>query len=136
MANTIPNTEVKVKLIRDGKINTVEVTITEMSAEIQTSAKTSETQLKGVQVRNLSPALMKDLGLPKRISGVVITDIEEGSPAEGVLMKDDVIMEINKNSVSNTGDYQSAVSRIKPDQDVLLLIFRKDAAFYVTLATK
>jgi serine protease Do len=107
-----------------------------MSAEIQTSAKTSETQLKGVQVQNLSPALMKDLGLPKRISGVVITDIEEGSPAEGVLMKDDVIMEINKNSVSNTGDYQSAVSRIKPDQDVLLLIFRKDAAFYVTLATK
>jgi len=136
VANTIPNTEVKIKLIRDGKINTVEVTITEMSAEIQTSAKTSETQLKGVQVQTLSPALMKDLGLPKRISGVVITDIEEGSPAEGALMKDDVIMEINKNSVRNTGDYESAVSRIKPDQDVLLLIFRKDAAFYVTLATK
>ena len=136
VAGTIPNTQVKVKLIRDGNPKTVEVMISEMPTEIQTVAKMFENQLKGVQVQNIAPALMRDLGIPKRIAGVVITDIEEGSPAEGVLMKDDIIMEINKNRVSNTKDYESAVSKIKSEQNVLLLIFRKDAAFYVTLAAK
>ncbi len=136
VAGTIPNTQVKVKLIRDGNPKTVEVMISEMPTEIQTVAKTFETQLKGVHVQNIAPALMRDLGIPKRIAGVVITDIEEGSSAEGVLMKDDIIMEINKNRVSNTKDYESAVSNIKSEQNLLLLIFRKDAAFYVTLAEK
>ena len=136
VAGTVPNTEVKVKFIRDGNPKTVEVMISEMPTEIQTVAKTFETLLKGVHVQNIAPALMRDLGISKRISGVVITDIEEGSPAEGVLMKDDIIMEINKNRVSNTKDYESAVSKIKSEQNMLLLIFRKDAAFYVTLAAK
>ena len=136
VANTIPNTVVKVKLMRDGNPKVVEVRISEIPSEVQSVAKTFETRLKGVQVQNITPALMRDLGIPKRFTGVVITDIEDGSPAEGILMKDDVIMEINKNRIKDTGDYEKAVSMIKPDTDILLLIFRKEAAFYVTLTAK
>jgi serine protease Do len=136
VAGTVPNTQVKVKLIRDGNPKTVEVMISELPAETQMVAKTFDTLLKGVHVQNIPPALMRDLGISKRIAGVVITDIEEGGPAEGVLMKDDIIMEINKNRVSNTKDYESVALKIKSEQNMLLLIFRKDAAFYVTLAAK
>lgn len=136
VASTIPNTGVKVKLMRDGNPKIVEVRISEMPSEVQAVAKTFETRLKGVEVQNVTPALMRDLGIPKRVSGVVIIDIEDGSPAEGILMKDDIIMEINKNRISDTGDYETAVSKIKPDMNILLLIFRKDAAFYLTLTAK
>ena len=136
VAGTVPNSQVKVKFIREGNPKTVEVMISELPAETQTVAKTFDTLLKGVHVQNISPALLRDLGISKRIAGVVITDIEDGSPAEGVLMKDDIIMEINKNRVSNTKDYESAALKMKSEQNMLLLIFRKDAAFYVTLAAK
>ena len=136
VAGTVPNSQVKVKFIREGNPKTVEVMISELPAETQTVAKTFDTLLKGVHVQNISPALLRDLGISKRIAGVVITDIEDGSPAEGVLIKDDIIMEINKNRVSNTKDYESAALKMKSEQNMLLLIFRKDAAFYVTLAAK
>jgi serine protease Do len=136
VAGTIPGTRVMVNLVREGNPKTIEIMISEMPAEIQTVAKTFENQLKGVQVQNITPALMRTLGLPKRITGIVITDIEEGSPAEGVLMKDDIIMEINKNRVNDTKDFESVASKIISEQNILLLIFRKEAAFYITLAAK
>ncbi len=136
VADTIPNKNVRVKLIRDGSTKTAEIKISEMPSEIQTLSRTGETQLKGVQVQNITPALMRDLGLPGRIAGVVITDIEDGSPAEGMLLREDVIMEINKKRIGNTKDYEDVVSRINLGENILLLVFRKDAIFYVTLTAK
>ena len=136
VAKTIPGTRVTAELIRNGEPQAVEVTILELPAEAQAPAETFESLLKGVQVRNISPGEMRDPGIPKRVSGVVITDIESGSPAEGILMKDDVIMEINKSRVKDTADYEVVVSKIKADQNILLLVFRKGAAFYVTLSTR
>ncbi len=135
VANTAPNTVVKIKLMRDGKPKTVEVKISEMASEVQ-ALSTFENRLKGVQVQDMTPSLKSDLGIPPRIAGVIITDIEEGSSSEGILMKDDVIMEINREPIRNVKDYEKAVSKIKPNENILLLVFRKNAAFYVTLASK
>ncbi len=62
-----------------------------------------------------------------------MTDVEEDSPAEGVLMKNDVIIEIDKKTVNNIKDYERIVSKIKNEQSVLILIFRKGSIFYITL---
>lgn len=136
VANTIPSATGSVKLIREGKITTVEVNISELPAETHVAVETSDTPLKGVQVQNLTPALLKDLGVPKRVTGVVVTDIEDGSPAESILLKGDIIMEIDKVRVMNTTDYEAAVSKIKLGRNTLLLIFRKETAIYITVAPK
>ena len=67
---------------------------------------------------------MKNLRLPKQITGVIITEVENGSPAGGVLVQNDVIMEINRTGISNVKDFEKAVSGVGPDQNLLLLIYR------------
>lgn len=136
VANTLPNKEVAIKLIRGEKPKTVNVKIVEMPAEIQTLSKTFDNQLKGVHVQSLTPDIKKSLNVPRRITGVVITDIEDGSPSQGILMNKDIIMEINKKEINNIKDYESVASGIKSNEDLLLLVYRHNSTFYITLSGK
>ncbi len=136
VANTLPNNEVKIIIIRDGKPKTVNVKITDMPAEIQTLSKTFDNQLKGIHVQSLNPEIKKSLNVPKRINGVVITEIEDGCPAQDVLMNGDIIMEINKKDIHNIKDYESVASGINSNENVLLLVYRQNSALYVTLSGK
>lgn len=134
VANTVPNTEVSIKIIRNGESKTLRVKIVELpQEETLRLSKSFENKFKGVYVQNLTPDIKKNLDIPKRISGVLITDIEEDSPAKGILMKNDVIIEINKKPVNNIKDFETIVSKIKKEQNILILIFRKGSVFYVTL---
>jgi serine protease Do len=134
VANTQPEHEVTIKIIRDGQTKSVQVRISELPGEIPSFAKTFDNRLKGIHVQNITPALQKNLNIPKRIIGVVVTDVEDESPADGILLKDDIILEINRNTISNTKDYEAVVSNIKPAENILLLIFRRDATVYITLS--
>ena len=99
VAGTEPDKAVHVKLMRDGKPITVEVKISEMAGEIGTSSNTFDNHMKGVAVQDLTPPIRNNLDIPKRINGVIVTDVADDSPAEGILMKDDVIMEIDKRRI-------------------------------------
>ena len=136
VAGTEPGKTVQVKLMRDGKPITVEVKISEMAGEIGTISNTFENHMKGVAVQDLTPPIRNNLDVPKRINGVIVTDVADDSPAEGILMKDDVIMEINKRQIRDAKDYESVVGGIKTGEVVLVLVYRKTATFYVTISTK
>jgi len=136
VAGTAPNTAVSVKLVREGKPKTVQVKIVEMSSEMQTASKTSSDHLKGVSIQALTAEVRESLDIPKRINGVVIADIEDGSPAEGILMKNDVIMEINRKRITNMNEYENVISQITSDQNLLILLFRKGSTLYMTLPAK
>jgi serine protease Do len=136
VAGTAPEREVQIKLMREGKPRTVTVKILEMPSEMKTLSKTFENRLRGVHVQDIAPSIKNSPDIPKRISGVIVTDIEEGSPAEGVLMKNDVIMEINRKQVNNVKAYEDAVSQIGSDENILILVFRKNSTLYLTLSEK
>jgi S1-C subfamily serine protease len=136
VAGTEPDKVVNIKLIRDGKPNTVEVKINEMTGEIRALTKTFENRLKGVSVQDLTPSIRKTLDVPKRITGVIVTEMADDSPAEGILMRDDIIMEINKKRIRDLKDYDSVAPTIKSEEDILVLIYRKNSALYLTLAVK
>lgn len=136
VAATAPGEKIPLKVIRDGKTITLYVTIAELPVDIEKLRGTFDNPLKGVTVRGLTPELKKNLNIPKRISGVIITDIEEGSPAEGVLMANDVITEINRKRINSMKDYEAVVSRIQSGNDILLLVFRNGAGIYVTLSQR
>ena len=133
VANTPPGKEVGIKIVRDGKEKNVKVVIAEMPSDVQKFSGTFENLLNGVHVQDLTPTLRSRFGIPKRVKGVIISEIEEGSPADGVLMKNDVIMEINRKKINNMNDYKSVVSKIGRNQDILLLVYREGSAFYITL---
>lgn len=136
VANTQPGKVVKIKILREGKEKNLQVTIAELPTEMQKVPGRADNLLKGVIVQNITPGMRKELNIPRRITGVIITDIEEESPAVGVLSTNDVIIEVNRRKINNVKDYERIVSRIKPDQDILLLIFRNGSTFYITLTAR
>lgn len=136
VSGTPPGKKVTLKIMRNGKIQKVDVTIAELPAEIQKLHGSFDNLLKGVMVQDLNPELKKNLAVPKRITGVVVTDIEDISPAGGLLMTNDVIIEVNRKKISSTKEYEAVVSSIKSAQDILLLIFRNGSTMYLSLSAR
>lgn len=136
VANTPPNKDVTIKVSRDGKPLSLKVTIGELPVEMQKISGQFDNLLKGVHVQNITPDLKKSLDVPKRITGVIVTDVEDGSPADGLLMKNDVVLEINRKKIRDMKDYESVVSKIKPDQAILMLVYRSGSTIYVTISVR
>ena len=134
VASTLPGENIDLKVIRNGEIIDLSVVISELTADSEKQPAQFKNALKGVSVQNLTPEAYRKLNLPEKIRGVVVTDIEGGSPSETALMPGDVIIEINRKSISNIDDYEAMVSKIKIDQDLLLLVFRRGSTIFVTLS--
>ncbi len=135
VANTHPGDIVNITVVRDGKYKELSVTIGELPVEEQTApAPAYENTLKGVRVQDLNPELYRQLNLPEKIMGVVVTNIDAGSPAETKLLAGDVILEINRKATSNMDGYKAVVSGIKANDDVLLLVFRKGSSVFITIS--
>jgi serine protease Do len=134
VADTPPGKTVAIKIVREGKTMTLNVSIAELPLETQKMGS-FDNLLSGVYVRNMSPDMRRGLGISKNISGVVITNVQDGSPASGVLAKNDVILEINRKKIRTVKDYNSVVSGIKSDQSILLLIYRNGTTIYTTLSS-
>jgi serine protease Do len=135
VANTPPGEVAELKVIRDGRTITIEITIGELPMEAQAIPPTEyKNVLRGVSVKDLSPSLYQQMNIPEKIRGVIVTDIAPETPAEGKLMQGDVIQEINRKAVASVESYKSIVSAIKPDEAVLLLVFRKGSSVFVTIS--
>ena len=134
VANTPPSTDVKLSVLRNGTPVPVQVMIAELPGGEQKVAGELDNQLKGVLVRDITPEARKNLDIPKRISGVLVGGVEEGSPAEGLLAKDDVILEINKKRLRSLKEYEAIVKNIKSGEGLLVLVYRKGATIYLTLS--
>jgi serine protease Do len=134
VAETPPGTDVELTIIRDGEEMTLTVEIGELPTGTERAAAEVENALKGVSIQNLTPDVYMQLDIPEKMRGVVVTDIEPGSPAETALMPGDVILEINRKAVTGIDDYERIVSRVKPDEDLLLLVYRRGSTIFVTVS--
>jgi serine protease Do len=137
VANTEPGKEVEMKIIRENKTERKRVTIGELPAEMLKSSKGEYNNLlRGVTVQDLTPELINRLNLPKKLKGVVVSNVSEDSPAAMVLMQGDVIQEINRQKIASLKDYENIVSKVKPEEDLLILVSRSGSSIYITLSGK
>jgi len=135
VAKTPPGEVVKIKVIREGEAKALTLTIAELAQEApQKEGSVINNALRGVTVQNITPEIRKQLNLPERIRGVVVSDIGEESPAETKLMTGDVILEINRKATGSITDYEKIAAQITPEENVLLLVFRKGASIFVTIS--
>ncbi|MBW2424280.1 MAG: PDZ domain-containing protein [Deltaproteobacteria bacterium] len=124
-------------VIRDGETKTFNVTIRELPGDVQKLPTPEfENALRGVSVQDLTPQIYEKLDIPEKVRGVVVMNIMSGSPAETSIAPGDIILEINRKAITSVEDYESMVSRIKPDNDILLLIFRRGSTIFVTISGK
>jgi serine protease Do len=137
VANTEPGQEVELKIIRENRPIVKKVTIGDLPADMQKPSKGEYNNLlRGVTVQDLTPEIYSRLNLPKRLKGVVVSDISEDSPAATVLLEGDVIQEINKLKITGVREYENIVSKIRSGEDILLLIFRERSSVYITLSAQ
>src|SRR3989344_5705793 len=144
LRNTVAQTPVgrtvKVELLREKKTVSVAVKITEQPKDV--AAADSETvpgdgkntALAGVEARNLTAEIARQLGLPPGTTGVVIAGVEQGSVAEEAgLQEGDVIMEINRQSVRHIGDFKRLSGKLSKKDSTLLLINRQGRKLFLAI---
>jgi len=137
VANTPPNKEISLKIIRENTTEIKKATISELPADMQKSLKAEYNNLlNGVSVQELTPEMSGKLRLPKKLKGVIVSDVDEDSPAAMMLLQGDVIQEINRQKITTVMEYEKVVSRIKPGSDILLLVFRGGSSLFITLSDK
>lgn len=87
----------------------------------------------GLGVQDITPELAKRLGLPDR-SGVVITEVREGSPAALVGLDEGmVITQLNRKPVKSAEEFQKAVASAKLKEGLLLLVRSEQGSRFVVL---
>jgi len=118
---------VNVTVIRNGKQMVIPVTVGKYPEGKPTPLGESETGTDlGMTVRELTPQLARQLGLPAT-SGLVVTDVNGGGlAAEAGIQPGDIIREINRKQVKTVKDYQQIVGRAKPGDTLLLLVQHGD----------
>lgn len=114
---------VNLGIIRDGKAQTVQVTL-KQSDEMTTPVKSIHPALEGAKLENTKKG--------QQPQGVEVAEVAPKSPAAAIgLRKGDVIAGINRLRVNNMNDFSKA---IKGRTDVLALnIIRGDSSLYLVL---
>jgi serine protease Do len=66
--------------------------------------------------------------------GVFISKVEPGGLAQSEgLHEGDLIKEVNRADVGSVGEFNSALSRVRRGETVLLRVLRENRAFYVVI---
>ena len=141
VAQTPIGKRVSIKLIRDKKPKTIEVTIVEQPKSLgQPGVEESRESaaatgiLSDIDVRELNEELASRYGLKAADRGVVVIRVKSGSTAEEMGVREgDLILEVNRKAVTSLKSYEQAASGLARDQAVLLLLKRKGQAIYLTL---
>ncbi|HLD14440.1 MAG TPA: PDZ domain-containing protein, partial [Burkholderiales bacterium] len=131
---------VKVDALRDRKTISVNVTVTEQPKEVaQTEEESVQGEgkggaLAGVEVRALTPDILRQLGLPAGSAGIVVAGVPSASPAESAgLQQGDVITEINRQPVRNLADFRRLTGKLGKKQNVLLYVNRQGRKLFIAI---
>ncbi len=137
VAATPPNSKATLKILRDGKEKTLNITITEMTEEKQaqeTPGEGGEAESPlGLMVNNLTPELVKRFRLRDN-KGVVVVQVAPGSAgADAGLRPGDLVLEVGGQVVSSVKEYRDAVKKLKKGQVSRFLIKRQGRTLYLTV---
>jgi serine protease Do len=137
VAETKPLQQVPIRIIREGNLLTVNVTIGELPVENQVVPNIElNNALKGVSVQDITDEYRQKMNISEKDKGVLVSNIDEDSPALGIINKGDIILEINRKATTNTKEYTKIRSGIEGNQNVLALIARGGVRQYITIPAK
>ena len=143
VAATAPGSQVEIVVMRAGKPRTTTAKIGELTGEKgeigrgEGGGKESAGPASlGLTVEPLTEQSAHRLGYEKA-EGVLVRDVEEGSPAEAAqIQPDDLITEVNHQKVSNLKEFRDAMAKSKNGDAVLLLVRHGTASRFVIVRSK
>jgi S1-C subfamily serine protease len=146
IAQTAPGTEISLTVLRDGKEVELQAKLDEFSPETanneggegnkEFSNPANQNGKLGLSLQPVTPEIIKRLELPADTKGLVVTDVDpEGAAAAEGIIKGDVILEINRQTIESFEDVQTALDKAG-DRPSLLLIARRGQTVFVTVEPK
>jgi serine protease Do len=131
IAGQKPGSTIKLTYIRNGKKQDVDVTVADrmklfgsrlgLTEEEQPGETTPKESKLGIAVRDLTPQQAERMGTNGK--GVMVTDVKPDSFGDTVgVSRGDVVLEINKQPVTNAEAFSRMESQLKSGQDVVLLV--------------
>lgn len=130
-----PESSTTISVLREGKAKDVKVTIGTMPEDTGERKREGRAESPwGITVQNITPELAQKHGLDENESGVIITDLKQGTAAaEARLRPGDVVKEVNRQKIQNIRDYNQAVQKMKKGETLLLLVKRAGNTFYIAI---
>lgn len=127
-----PGATIKLGYVREGKHGDANVVVEDrmklfgarlgLADEEQEEDQTPKQTKLGIAVRDISPEVATRLGLPAG-KGVQVTDVKPDSFGDTVqVQRGDVILEINRQPVTDSASFEKLQSQLKSGQDVVLLV--------------
>ena len=136
VTRTKPGATVPVKILRDRQERTLTVTVDELNLEDEgaRTAATRETttepleessQAFGITLGVLTPDTARRLRAPADAEGVLVSDVEQGSPAfRAGLVRGDIITRINRQPVRTPQEAGRALGAVPSGSTAFLLVLR------------
>jgi serine protease Do len=139
IAMMAPGSSVDLTVLRDGREQSLTVTIGKLPAQAVSATGTPEAAPQaamklGLQVEDLTPDRAQQSGHAGE-SGVLVAEVAPGSPAAlAGIHPGSVIQEVNRQAVRNVGEFRHAIDRAMKTGTILLLVREDDASRYVALS--
>ena len=148
VVNTKPGTSVPVTVYRVKQRKSFNITIDELDLEAESGRSARRGGLDdstpeptatgfGMEVGPITPDVARELDLPRSRGGAIVTDVDRNSPAaNGGVLPNDVILEVNRQPVSNVSQVTRELQRATAGQPVFLLVWRDGAEVFVTMTRR
>ena len=144
VTGTRPGTTVPVKVLRDKKARTLNLTVDELNLDAETTRAAGsggreepEEQASagfGITMAPLTADVQRRLRIPPDTEGVLITAVEQGSPAfRAGLLRGDVILEVNRQGVASPGEAGRLLGEVADGSTAFFLIWRNGQETFVTV---
>jgi len=144
ISSMAPGSQINMRVLHNGQTRNVTVTLGELPVKETTSATKREKSAPpepaeprlGLAVTELTPDITRHLNLPPDVKGIIVADVEDGSPAsEAGLQIGDVIQEVNRKPVRTIADFQAQMSNRGSDP-ILMLVNHEGHTQFVAVKTR
>lgn len=143
VAATKVGKRVKVRIVRNKKVKIVYATITELPKQMarksgEQNGSAAGTALAGIKVRNLTAEIASQLGVDPNTAGVLVGNVEVGTPAEKAgLQPGDIILAMTRrrirSRIRSLDDYRKLASKLGKSDAVLVWIIRRGSRRFIPI---
>jgi serine protease Do len=126
VAQTPVGSEAAIKILRGGKEENLSVKLGELPAQLASAEPAEASQESwGMTVANITPEIARQFRLENDKKGVIVTEVEPGSPAAAAgIQPGDLIEEVNRKAVISVDEFTKAVAELKEEETLLVLARR------------
>ena len=142
---TKPGTTVPVTIIRNRDRKTLNITVEELDLEDEAGTRTARQRPEaepsdtgfGMTVDQITPELAREAELPRNRGGAVVSSVERNSAAFNAgVAEGDIILEVNRQPVTNVSQVTRALQSAGPNTPVFLLVWRDGRERFIVLSKR